>query len=75
MDTAKVEIPKDTAVELCEDIRKQYQGKWWTIPGMWCLGCTLASKSDLAKRCISGAPGYRGCGLVNARYDGQTKKV
>jgi len=67
----KIEIPKDTALQFCTEIRRKYQGKWWTIAGMQCMGCTTASKGDLAKMCVSNAPGYRGCNLVNARYDRQ----
>lgn len=75
MDTMKVGIPKEVAFQLCDEIRQKYSGKWWTIAGMWCLGCTHASKGDRAKMCVSGAPGYRGCGQVNARYDSQMKKI
>jgi hypothetical protein len=74
MDKTKIEIPKDTALQLCTKIRQQNQGKWWTFAGMWCMGCTAASKGDLAKMCVSNAPGYRGCGLVNAYYDRQEEK-
>jgi len=75
MDKAKMDIPREVAVQLCTEIRQQYRGKWWTLTGMWCMGCTLASKGDLTKMCFSNAPGYRGCALVNARYDSQTKKL
>ena len=75
MDKTKIEIPKDVALQLCAEIRQQYQGKWWTFAGMQCMGCTAASKGDLTKMCVSNAPGYRGCNLVNARYDRQAKKV
>jgi len=67
------DIPKDLAIQLCAEIRQQYKGKWWTFAGMQCMGCSLASKGDLAKMCVSSAPGYRGCGLVNRRYDQQVK--
>lgn len=67
----KIEIPKPTALQFCTEICRKYQGKWWTIAGMQCMGCTTASKGNLAKMCVSNAPGYRGCNLVNARYDRQ----
>ena len=75
MDKPKIEITKDTAFQLCAEIRQKYQGKWWTFAGMWCMGCTAASKGDLAEMCVSNAPGYRGCNLVNARFDRQVQKV
>ena len=69
MDKMKIEIPKDAALRLCTEIRQKYQGKGWTLAGMQCMGCTAVSKGDLAKMCVSNTPGYRGCNLVNARYD------
>jgi len=69
MNKTKIDISKDAALQLCTEIRQQYQGKWWTLAGMQCMGCTAASKGDLTKMCVSNAPGYRGCNLVNARYD------
>lgn len=75
MDKTKLDIPKEVAFQLCADIRQQYQGKWWTLTGMQCLGCNAATKGDITKRCVSNAPGYRGCDLVNARYDHQAKQV
>ncbi len=69
MNKTKIDIPKDAALQLCAEIRQQYQGKWWTFAGLQCMGCTAASKGDLVKMCVSNAPGYRGCNLVNARYD------
>jgi len=74
MDKTKTDIPKDVTLQLCAEIRRQYQGKWWTLPGMQCMGCTAASKGDLTKMCVSNAPGYRGCNLVTGRYDRQAKK-
>jgi hypothetical protein len=65
----KIEIPKDTALQLCIEIRQKYRGKWWTLTGLQCMGCTAASKGDLTKMCVSSASGNRGCNLVNARYD------
>ncbi len=62
-------IPKDTAYQLCAEIRQQYGGKWYTISGLQCWGCTTFSKDDPTKMCFSNGVGYRGCNLVNARYD------
>lgn len=62
-------IPQETAFQLCAEIREQYRGKWWTLAGMQCMGCDAATKGDMTKRCVSGRADYRGCNLVNARYD------
>jgi hypothetical protein len=67
-------IPRETALQLCTDIRTQYQGKWYTLAGMQCLGCLAASKGDLAKMCVSSRSDYRGCNLVSARYKGLTNQ-
>lgn len=64
-----LEIPREAAIQLCSEIRQQYKGKWWTLAGMQCMGCLAATKGDMSKMCFSNAPGYRGCNLVNARYD------
>lgn len=71
MEKMKKEIQKDVALQLCAEIRQQYQGKWWTLAGIQCTGCNAATKGDETKRCVSNRPGYRGCNLVNARYDRQ----
>jgi hypothetical protein len=65
-------IPKETAFQLCADIRQKYRHRWLT-PARWqCWGCVHFSKGDPAKMCVSNRPDYRGCNLVNARYDRQT---
>ncbi len=62
-------IPKDVAFQLCTEIRQQYRGKWYTAAGWQCWGCTTFSHGDPAKMCISNRPDFRGCNLVNTRYD------
>ncbi len=69
MNQTKLDIPQEVAFQLCAEIRQQYQGKWWTLAGMQCMGCNAATKGDMTRRCISNGPGYRGCNLVNARHD------
>jgi len=67
-------IPKDTAFQLCAEIRQEYRGKWYTFAGLQCGGCIIFSKGDPAKMCVSNRPDYRGCNLVNARYDQDTSR-
>ncbi len=63
-------IPQEIADELCEEIRTQYRGKWWTVAGWQCWGCTTFTKGDPAKRCYgASSPDNRGCGQVNQRFD------
>ena len=69
MDKIKAAIPRDEALQLCVEIQQQYRGKWYTFAGLQCMGCNAASKGDLTKMCVSNGPGYRGCNLVNKRYD------
>lgn len=67
-------IPQEVAFQLCTEIRQQYRGKWYTFAGLQCMGCITASKGNPAKMCISNAPGYRGCNLVNTRYEQQLRQ-
>ena len=58
-------IPRDTAFLLCEDIRKEKGVRLFSQ----CWGCVKFSKNNPDKMCFSGQPDYRGCKLVNDRYD------
>ena len=69
MTSQPVEFSKEAALQLCTEIRQEYNGRWWTLAGMQCMGCNAATKGEDSKRCLNGAPGYRGCNLVNARID------
>ncbi len=62
-------IPRETALELCAEILRKYQGKWYTLAGVQCMGCLVASKGDLTKMCVSSRPDNLGCNLVIARYN------
>jgi hypothetical protein len=66
-------ISKETAWQLCAEIRRENQGKWYTINGLWCWGCEKFSHRDPAKMCFANSPTYRGCAQVNARYDRQSQ--
>ena len=62
-------IPKDVAFRLCEEIREENRGRWYS-PARWqCWGCTKFTKGDPDKMCFNNQEGYRGCNLVNKRYD------
>ena len=62
-------IPKDAALRLCDEIRKEKGGKWFSQ----CWGCLKFSKGDPPKMCVSSRPDYRGCNLVNVHYDRSRK--
>jgi len=66
-------IPKDVAFQLCAEIHQEYGGKWYTFAGWQCWGCLFFSKGDPAKMCVGSRPDYRGCNLVNARYQQRTR--
>ena len=61
-------IPKEVALQLCEDVRERNRGKWYTARGLWCWGCRTFSRGDPERMCFSAAPTHRGCGQVNALY-------
>lgn len=65
-------IPRETALRLCEEIRAENRGRWWTVNGMWCWGCARFS-GEPDRRCWANAPGNRGCAQVNARYDREVR--
>jgi hypothetical protein len=67
----RIGLSKETALQLCAEIRQQYGGKWYTFAGWQCWGCVRFSKGDPDKMCLSSQPDYRGCNLVNARYQRQ----
>lgn len=62
-------ISKQIALQLCAEIRLDYGGKWYTLAGLQCWGCTTASKGEPTRMCFHSRPDYRGCNLVNARFD------
>ncbi len=62
-------ISKEMAWQICTEIRRQNQGKWYTFNGIWCLFCERFGQGDPDKMCLGSSPDYRGCEQVNARFD------
>jgi hypothetical protein len=58
-------IPREVSRQLCDEIRREKEHKWFSQ----CWGCVKFSKGDFSKMCVSSTPDYRGCNLVNERYD------
>lgn len=65
-------IPRETALQLCAEIRGTGGGKWYRLARIQCWGCMTYAKGDPEKMCISSKPGHRGCNLVNERYARRT---
>ena len=59
------EIPRDTAIRLCNEIRMTKEHKLFSQ----CWGCVKFSKGIFDKMCAVNKPDNRGCALVNAKYD------
>ena len=66
-------IPREVALRLCEEIRTENRGKWYTFNGLWCLGCTTFNQADQTKMCWHSSPQNRGCGQVNKRHAEQPR--
>ena len=66
-------IPREVALQLCEEIREENRGRWFRWKAWMCWGCTTFTKGDVDKRCVGSQPDYRGCLQVNARYDRQLR--
>ncbi len=58
-------IKKAVALLLCDTIRQENSGKWYTVAGLTCWSCVRSSKGNLAKMRMRRVKGYRGCRLVN----------
>ena len=61
-------IKKAVALQLCDTIRRENSGKWYTFAGLTCWSCMRFSKGNLAKMRLRRKKGYRGCRLVNTWY-------
>jgi hypothetical protein len=62
-------IPKEVAYRLCEEIRAENRRKRVSFGAMQCWGCVTFTAGNPDKMCVANKPGYRGCSLVNARYE------
>ncbi len=61
-------IKKSVALLLCNTIRQENSGKWYTLAGLTCWSCTRSSKENVTKMRMRRKKGYRGCRLVNDWY-------
>ena len=67
--SSKGEIPWEEALRICERIRKENEGKVFSLSRWHCWGCITFTKGDPGKMCFSGSEGNRGCSLINRAYD------
>ncbi len=61
-------IPREVALELCEQIRKENMGKLFGIGKTQCSICYKLAKDDSSKLCIFVNEANRGCTRINKRY-------
>lgn len=64
-------IPREVALTICEEIRAEHREQLVSLAKLQCWGCTTFAKGAAEKMRLSSQPGYRGCALVNQRYDQQ----
>jgi hypothetical protein len=63
-------VPEEIASQLCTEIRRQWRGLWYTPAAVQCMGCSAASRGDLARMGPGDdAPGFLCCNEVIIRYD------
>jgi len=62
----EVPVPEGTARALCREIRLARSKKLFTQ----CWGCVRATKGVEERMCFFKPPDFRGCALVNERFDG-----
>ena len=58
-------IPRAVALKICIEILREGP---YPVRAQ-CRRCLRASKGDLVRMCLGKVPGYRGCPLVNERFD------
>jgi hypothetical protein len=63
--TKGMDIPREVALKLCEEIRAENKGRWFSLGRLQCWGCYTWAKGDQEKLCLSSK---EGCNLVNKRY-------
>jgi hypothetical protein len=63
------EIPREIALKLCAEIRKENLSRRFSAARIQCWGCTRYAKGDPDKMCFTSQEGNRGCNLVSKRYE------
>ncbi len=68
-------IPREVALEICQQIRQENRGRWFSWNAWWCWGCVRFTVGEPEKLCFHNPPDYRGCAQVNRRYDRQMERA
>ena len=63
------DILREVALKLCQQVREENRGRWYSFYFWWCWGCSKFSKGNPGKLCFSSRTDNRGCCQVNKRYD------
>lgn len=67
-------IPREIALQICGEIRRENRRKWFSASRWQCWGCVTFTKGDPDKMCLRAQEGYSGCVLINKRYARQQGK-
>jgi len=62
-------IPKEVALQLCEEIREENSRKLFSIWKTQCFFCYRTAQGDPERLCIFAHELNRGCPQVNRRYE------
>ncbi len=62
-------ISKFVAWQICNEIWLEHVEKPYSLDALRCWVCSTFSKDGMVGRQVGRQPGYRGCVLVNRRYD------
>jgi len=69
--TADIDIPREIAIKLCEEIQIENKGKGrFSLERLQCWGCLKHANGDVEKMCLANVRG-EGCNLINKRYKWQ----
>ena len=63
-----MEISREVAVKLCQEIQLEHRGKWYTLLAWFCPVCAKIPTKEGVPGCLISKTGFDGCGWVNRRY-------
>ncbi|MBV7339326.1 hypothetical protein KFU94_66135 [Chloroflexi bacterium TSY] len=66
-------MPRHIAMVHCALVRKENQAQWWSFGHWQCWTCMKFGQGEPRKMLMSRTPGFRGCPLVNQRYDAELR--
>ena len=66
-------LSRETAIQLCSEIRRENRGKWYSFARLQCWGCMTFAKGNPDKMCLGSQEDNRGCNLINKRHAQQSQ--